>query len=189
MRGVGEEQYHDHEVKEQGVCAWVGASQSILGTRAPRRRSHVYKSWPTLNHSAWSTDHLTFSFCLTRKRSGPPPFSLLQFPKTRTHRTRVSPYSRDFLVPCWTPPPPHLLFLGLPFLDGATHHQCKRHTPTHYYYFTLTYDKIYKISLSKTHFARAGPQLTWPRSHPLAIHRTFFFFFLRISIHFFFFYE
>lgn len=106
MRGVGEEQYHDHEVKEQGVCAWVGASQSILGTRAPRRRSHVYKSWPTLNHSAWSTDHLTFSFCLTRKRSGPPPFSLLQFPKTRTHRTRVSPYSRDFLVPCWTPPSP-----------------------------------------------------------------------------------
>ena len=44
-----------------------------------------------------------------------PTISLLHFPKTRTHRTRVSPYSRDFLVPCWTPPP---LFWGYLFLLG-----------------------------------------------------------------------
>lgn len=56
-----------------------------------------------------------------------PTISLLHFPKTRTHRTRVSPYSSDFLVPCQTPSTPPLPFLGLPFLVGATHHQCIRH--------------------------------------------------------------
>ena len=69
--------------------------------------------------------HLFFLF--NPQTQWTPTISLLHFPKTRTHRTRVSPYSCDFLVPCWTP---HLPLLGLPFLVGATHHQCIRATPT-----------------------------------------------------------
>ena len=125
----------------------MGRSQSILGTRAPRRRSHVYKSWPTLNHSAWSTDHLTFSFCLTHKLSGPPPFHCYIFQK-------LGPTAHVYH-------PTHVTFSSLldppPSFSGATF-SCWGDPPSmhtgypHYYYFTLTYeyeyDTIYKISLS-----------------------------------------
>ena len=90
--------------------------------------------------------HLFFLF--NPQTQWTPTISLLHFPKTRTHRTRVSPYSRDFLVPCWTPPPP---FSGATFSCWGDPPSMHTGYP-HYYYFTLTYeyeyDTIYKISLS-----------------------------------------
>ena len=76
----------------------------FLGTRAPRRWSHVYNPWPTLNHSAWSTDHLTFSL-FDPQTQWTPLISHYTSQNCRTHCTRVFPYSRDFESPAG----PHFL--------------------------------------------------------------------------------